>query len=245
MDGTLRWETDLGVSQEPWTITEHGGAVVVAGLATDPDQGLVGQTTALDPATGEKLLIYRAFPAAQLHPGRLLFYRDQPPTYVIFSLLDRDGSPAPPTTAGLLPRGGVQLEATNDGQPAAWLVTLDEDGYLASYDLNHGGPTFATALVPAELANPSMWVIGELVLLRPRWDVALLEAYDVEKLSHRWTAEVDFWQAFECGTVICLAGPSSLHAIEPATGRPIWSVTDGLPDHPFGAHPAGPGWPAG
>jgi hypothetical protein len=103
------------------------------------------------------------------------------------------------------------------------------DGRLTSYDLATGEQV-ATATFPPQEAQAmlNLQVIGSLAIvisgmeIEPAWT-----AYDVDTLTERWrlgsAGEVGSWP-YECGELICLDGRAP-RAIDPATGRTVWTAT--------------------
>jgi outer membrane protein assembly factor BamB len=126
---------------------------------------------------------------------------------------------------------------------AGYLVTMDEDGQLTTYDVDTG-TKLGTRTLPTEVAGAdpydlSLQAADDLVILQDR-SAQTLHAYDVASLAHRWTVQVPSTAVLNdgCGPVLCLLvlEDNDLHGIDPDTGESHWSVD-------LAAEDRAPSWP--
>jgi outer membrane protein assembly factor BamB len=127
----------------------------------------------------------------------------------------------------LAPVGGLLLTAGERGGAPRWLVSVDPQGRLDSYDALTG-KRFATAQaapfgpLPAALAQP----VGSLLVVGA--DAFGATAYALPGLTVRWhrpTGSFEFadgWLEPDCGALLCAYLPK-LVALDPATGQTRWT----------------------
>jgi outer membrane protein assembly factor BamB len=94
------------------------------------------------------------------------------------------------------------------------------------------GRVLATGVVPPPDAGTGGWgvqVVGRLMLVpRERGGRAVADAYDLERLVRRWTADLDLASEIVsgCGDALCVsraAGAIGVRVLESGTGRVRWS----------------------
>jgi outer membrane protein assembly factor BamB len=115
---------------------------------------------------------------------------------------------------------------------ASYLVTIDDERRLATYDVETGTRSSVSALpddvLRSNLDELSLLIVDDLVVVQDRQS-RTLHAYDTHSLVHRWTAQLTFTAVLTggCGPVLCLQdlGDNDLHGIDPDTGEPHWSVS--------------------
>lgn len=236
-DGAVQWQATVpgGLS---W-LTVWSGALLVVTYPTGPATDWpVDRTTRLDRDSGEPLWTQSGWPAAQLGDDDLLFNEpivdpEAPDGYHLTRLSAVEVSTG--DRAWSVEGRRWDLDAWN---PPGRLVTLDEQGVLASYDLATGelmatAPT-ATISEHAEMASWGLRTIGSITLVTEEIDgEPVVAAYDVETLQRRWrlgagvadaAGPVTAWPA-ACGDLLCLNTPTGVpQAIDPDTGATVWSA---------------------
>ncbi|MFG3696651.1 PQQ-binding-like beta-propeller repeat protein [Micromonospora sp. NPDC047620] len=206
------WRARLLAPGRFWQV-QTGPGVVLLSIAGDQS---VGQTIALDPATGRErwrqagyhwadvagtLLMQDAGALRSVDPasGRALWSVPTPPEGVHFGLRD-----------GLVER----------------IVLVSSDGRAEVRDPRSGGLLYA-----AELRLDGQPAIGRvmttddlLLVLWPRNGV--VTAYGLDGLRPRWEARVPMVEhVTDCGEVLCAAGQTGgFHALDPATGAVRWTA---------------------
>ncbi len=239
-DGAMLWEAvDTDNPAYGWAALQIRGGVLLLTREQPPEPGGVPApggvggfvTTAYDPDSGNVRWRHEGW-VGLAGAGNLVI------------LLEPSGSEHPwdrmrPTaidlgTGEVIWTAPVATRWVYDRSPtavAAYLVTMDDDGQLATYDVDTG-IRLATSTLPDEVsgADPydlSLLAADDLVVLQ---DVSAqtLYAYDADSLAHRWSTELPFTAFLTggCGPVLCLQGlgHNGLHGIDPDTGESRWSA---------------------
>jgi outer membrane protein assembly factor BamB len=247
-DGSVRWQVARAVDFRSGTLRWYGMPVFLAFDVRGEWQS--HRTTAFDPGTGRERWEAPGLPGPAVLPDNqlLLLAREQSPPGTgsgsdpaqVFSLTAIDAETG--DEAWRLPSLVTDYLLDSD-RPADWLVTMDSDGQLASYDLATGTP-LAGASRAASITSGYLSAAGDVVLVRPRTGAPTFAAYHADTLAHRWTVDLSagYWSAW-CEPVICVHNGEVLRGIDPATGQVAWSA-DWLPRQgsAWVGH-LGPPWP--
>lgn len=219
--GEVGWQVSLpadGLAQ---------GAFLVGGMVLVTGDGLESRTVALDGETGELRWRRPGTPIRTADSGLVLLTHQRPGDLrVRYEAVD-------------VTTGAVRWELTDrDGLPAFYghdrLVRWSPPDQVEVRDLRTGG-VVSTAVMPlsGEDVMPSngesgVQVVGGLMLVaRDRGGQAVTDAYDLDRLVRRWTADLDLRSVHlsDCGDVLCVgsSGMDGVRVMEAATGRVRWS----------------------
>ncbi|MPZ26344.1 MAG: PQQ-binding-like beta-propeller repeat protein [Micromonosporaceae bacterium] len=231
-DGTVRWEAPVPRSEHTWLLRWEGVLLVQSYQATG------GQTTVLDPGTGQELWSRQGGPEELLAGGHYLVSElrstvlegidediNEPPRRELTALDPATGKPL-----WTVPVAGWNY--ATGGEDSRYLVAYGGAGSeLISFDLTTG-ERLASASASARLPvteSTDVQVVGSLVLLHDQFGrPPTLTAYDVATLSPRWTITDPGGPGFVwptvCGDLLCLIGERPPRALDPASGALVWSA---------------------
>jgi putative pyrroloquinoline-quinone binding quinoprotein len=219
-DGAILWQRSWaapGLQLSTWQ-----GLLLARTVLSDETE----HTSRLDPDTGRPLWISDGRPTG--YTGERLFLerplhdaRPFDPPYVVTAVNPYTGDP------GWVRQLSGWSAQTMAGSPER-VVALTDQGTLVAYDPATGEPigSVATASSP-EQADPS--VAGPVVLLHDRVQSGFaVAAYDLATLAPSWTMSDPVAEIGPCGALLCLHGPDPPRAVDPGTGRTMWTA-DWLP----------------
>ncbi|WP_045744552.1 PQQ-binding-like beta-propeller repeat protein [Actinoplanes rectilineatus] len=199
-----------------------------------PLLGLVGsmllvsmglETVVLDTATGEELLRTPDSSYAVVAGDKLLVTSEDGD----LSLVD----PAAPRDAlWTVPGAAPTAEVDPAGR---WVLSMAAGGMAVVRSMADGRELTRRNL--AESTDTALTVapiVGDLVLLiRPRG----LSAYRLPDLTPLWRVPgTGAHQAVSCGDLICLTGMNGMTALDPASGRMVWTAPEYLSFEPLGSN---------
>jgi putative pyrroloquinoline-quinone binding quinoprotein len=215
-DGAIVWQRSWaapGLLLSTWQ-----GLLLARTVLTDETE----HTSRLDPDTGRPLWISDGRQTG--HSGeRLLLERplhDARPFDPPFVVAAVDPDTGDPGWVRQLSGWSAQTVA---GGPER-LVALTDQGTLVAYDPATGEPLRSVATASSrEQADPS--VAGSVVLLHDRVENGFaVTAYDLETLARLWTLSDPVAEIGSCGELLCLHGPEPPRAVDPRTGRTVWTA---------------------
>ncbi|QGN50039.1 PQQ-binding-like beta-propeller repeat protein [Micromonospora sp. WMMC415] len=218
--GEPAWRAPLPVDGRFWGVSARADDLLLISGYEVPPEGRGTVTVALDAATGA----YRwQQPGAALgvSGGGLLledFSREGRGT-----LRAVDPCCGTPRWTADVPAGEVGYRFTPDGMDRVLLS--DPRGRVEVRDAVTGAVLVAADLwSTAERPYRSTQMVGDL-LVTIGGTPPVMTAYGVDRLDRRWRAPVpDASLVLDCGGVICGQTRSgTLWAVDPATGRPLWT----------------------
>ncbi|MGN9776620.1 outer membrane protein assembly factor BamB family protein [Micromonospora sp. H33] len=218
--GDPAWRAPLPVDGRFWGLSAQGDLLLISGYDEPPD-GRGSVTLALDAETGA----YRwqqAGSALEVAGGGLLledFSGDGTGTL-------RAVDPCCGTLRWTVhvPAGEVGYRFTAAGTDR--VVLSDPRGRVEVRDAATGAVLAAADLwSAADRPYRSTQVVGDLLLTIGGMP-PVMTAYGIDRLERRWRATVpDAAYVLDCGGVICgQTRPGTLWALDPATGRPLWTL---------------------
>ena len=229
--GRLLWRRPLDRPTD-WVHTMSPGIVMLPVQLTQPDgDSVVSEVIALDSRTGRelwrrpgepvygdgtRLLMATAHPSTHSLTGlQMIRAADGAPLWSYapgkriagWALVGRDPT-RPESFAVVDDAGHVELHGTADGRPTrtgsiAWQSPVDERGGDFTYLHSTGGVLFVT---------------------RQQDGKQTVTAYDPPAMRQAWTWAADGrGGVFECGRLLCLGNVNGVRAVDPATGRAVWT----------------------
>ncbi|SIN39650.1 PQQ-binding-like beta-propeller repeat protein [Micromonospora cremea] len=213
------WKVPLPAEGRYWGVASAAGMLLVTGHEIGPDrQGTL--TVVLDRATGAYRWQQPGSPV-QLADGNLLFQSGGENEPVSLRAVD----PCCGTLRWQLPTTSDYTIYGGTGRGVERVVVNQVDGPVEVRDATTGA-----VLARADLRPPgggpfgSVQVVNDLLLIVGEAPVAVT-AYGLDRLDRRWSStadRIDF--VSDCGPVLCLQTRSNgLRAVDPATGRELWS----------------------
>jgi PQQ-like domain len=123
-----------------------------------------------------------------------------------------------------VPYTAVLLSVPGPAGQAPRMLLIHDNRTMALHDLATGRLLKTAPLPAADFGPGNPAVAGGLIVLQYAVDGRfLVSAYDPVTLQPVWVRPAGgTGEAEACGTLICLAGPSGIQAVDPATGLQRW-----------------------
>lgn len=204
-----------------WRVSMSGHVVMAAGMPLVTSDGLGSRTVALDPGTGGVRWRRAGAPAFASHGGvQLLTDRRSGVDTVRYEVVD-------------VASGATRWELTEqDGDDVFFdgdrFVRWSPSGQVEVRDMGTGR-VLSTGVVPPPAGDGlpfrDVWgrrLVGDLLLVaREVGGVRVSDAYDLDRLVPRWSADIDLavQEVSDCGSDVCVGQATGKLVIDADTGR--------------------------
>ncbi|WP_406076949.1 PQQ-binding-like beta-propeller repeat protein [Micromonospora sp. NBC_00858] len=218
-DGEPVWQVPLPVDGRLWGVSEQGGMLLVTGHESDPG-GQGALTITLDRATGAYGW-QQPGSAVELADGNLLLQSTDGEGAGSLRAVD----PCCGTVRWQLSTTPAEINFRGTENGVDRVVLSRPDGQVEVRDATTGTVLARANLgAPGRGPYPTVQVVDDL-LVTVGGSPATATAYGLDRLDRRWSATGDGeLYVLGCGPVVCLQSPAGgLRAVDPATGRVLWS----------------------